>query len=220
MGEQFLGEPVEERSTVSQEPVKAADTVKTAEAGKTAETGEAVRTVETDEGIWSSARPILMEALQIVAPALILALVVHLFLAQATVVFGQSMEPNLQPYQRLIVDKVSYRLHPPQRNDIVVIDLPGMEELLVKRVIALPGEEVEIRKGAIFVNGEQIAEPFPHDLTPYDMAPVTLGPLSYLVLGDNRSNSNDSRSFGPVTRDQILGRVWLRYWPLDEMSFF
>lgn len=193
MGEQSFGEPVEERSTTS---------------------------TEIDASFWSAARPILLEALQIVAPALILALVVHLFLAQATVVFGQSMEPNLQPYQRLIVDKISYRLRPPQRNDIVVIDLPDIDELLVKRVIALPGEIVEIRKGAIFVNGEQIAEPFAHDMTPYDMAPVTLGPLSYLVLGDNRSNSNDSRSFGPVTRNQILGRVWLRYWPLDEMSLF
>jgi signal peptidase I len=163
---------------------------------------------------------VVLEAFQIVAPALILAFVVHLFLAQATVVFGQSMEPNLEPHQRLIVDKISYRLHPPQRNDIVVIDLPDMDELLVKRVVALPGEIVEIREGVIFVNGEQITEPFPHDMTPYDMTPVILGPLSYLVLGDNRSNSNDSRSFGPVTRDQILGRVWLRYWPLDEMYFF
>ncbi len=165
-------------------------------------------------------RPVLFEALQIVLPALILALLVHLFLAQATIVFGQSMEPNLHPHQRLIVDKLSYRLHPPQRNDIVVIDLPNMDELLVKRVVALPGEIVEIRKGIVYVNGEPLPEPFPHDMTPYDMAPITLGPLSYLVLGDNRSNSNDSRSFGPVTLDQILGRVWLRYWPLDKLSFF
>lgn len=172
------------------------------------------------ESFWQIVRPVLFEALQIVLPALILALLVHLFLAQATIVFGQSMEPNLHPHQRLIVDKLSYRLHPPQRNDIVVIDLPNMDELLVKRVVALPGEVVEIRKGIVYVNGEPLPEPFPHDMTPYDMAPITLGPLSYLVLGDNRSNSNDSRSFGPVTLDQILGRVWLRYWPLDKLSFF
>ncbi|GIK73915.1 MAG: signal peptidase I [Chloroflexota bacterium] len=172
------------------------------------------------ESFWQMVRPVLFEALQIVLPAMILALLVHLFLAQATIVFGQSMEPNLYPHQRLIVDKLSYRLHPPQRNDIVVIDLPNMDELLVKRVVALPGEVVEIRKGVVYVNGEPLPEPFPHDMTPYDMAPITLGPLSYLVLGDNRSNSNDSRSFGPVTLDQILGRVWLRYWPLDKLSLF
>lgn len=172
------------------------------------------------ETVWQTVRPVLFEAMQIVLPALVLALMVHLFLAQATIVFGQSMEPNLHPYQRLIVDKISYRLHPPQRNDIVVIDLPHMDELLVKRVVALPGEVVEIRKGVVYVNDEPLAEPFPHDMTPYDMAPLTLGPLSYLVLGDNRSNSNDSRSFGPVTLDQILGRVWLRYWPLDQVALF
>jgi signal peptidase I len=158
--------------------------------------------------------------LQIVVPAVLLALVVHLFLAQATVVFGQSMEPNLQPQQRLIVDKLSYRLHPPQRNDIVVIDLPYMEELLVKRIVALPGEVVEIHEGIIYVNGNPVAEPFPHDTSAFDMAAVTLGPLSYFVLGDNRSNSNDSRAFGPVVREQILGRVWLRYWPLHEIVLF
>jgi signal peptidase I len=172
------------------------------------------------ESFWQMVRPVLFEALQIVLPALTLALLVHLFLAQATIVFGQSMEPNLYPHQRLIVDKFSYRLHPPQRNDIVVINLPHVDELLVKRVVALPGEVVEIRKGIVYVNGEPLPEPFPHDMTPYDMAPITLGPLSYLVLGDNRSNSNDSRSFGPVTHDQILGRVWLRYWPLDKLSLF
>jgi signal peptidase I len=171
-------------------------------------------------GLWQIARPAIKEALQIVAPALILAMVVHLFLAQATVVFGQSMEPNLHPHQRLIVDKVSYRLHAPQRNDIVVIDLPSMEELLVKRIVAMPGEIVEIRSGVVYVNGQPIAEPFPHDTSPIEMAPMTLGPLAYFVLGDNRSNSNDSRAFGPVTLDQILGRVWLRYWPLDEFSLF
>lgn len=169
---------------------------------------------------WQAARQALAEAAQVVIPALVLALVVHLFLAQATVVFGQSMEPNLHPHQRLIVDKISYRLHAPQRNDIVVIRLPDMDELLVKRIVALPGELVEIRAGVIYVNGAAVAEPFPHDMTPYDMPPIILSPLSYFVLGDNRGNSNDSRSFGPVTLDEILGRVWLRYWPLNEIARF
>ncbi|MBE2239202.1 MAG: signal peptidase I [Caldilineaceae bacterium] len=171
-------------------------------------------------GWWRAIQPAFREALQIVAPALILALTVHLFMAQATVVFGQSMEPNLHPHQRLIVDKISYRLHAPHRNDIVVIDLPVMEELLVKRIVAMPGEVVEIHGGVVYVNGQAVAEPFPHDTSPIDMAPMTLGPLSYFVLGDNRSNSNDSRAFGPVLLDQILGRVWLRYWPLNEMFLF
>jgi signal peptidase I len=165
-------------------------------------------------GLW------LREMLQVVVPALLLALVVHLFLAQATVVYGQSMEPNLSQYQRLIIDKFSYRFQPPQRNEIVVIDLPGMDEMLVKRVVGLPGETIAIHNGQVLIDGAPLAEPFPHDLTYQEMGPQRLGPMQYFVLGDNRGNSNDSRSFGPIPRDFIVGRVWLRYWPLHQFKLF
>ena len=181
---------------------------------------EQSETLEPQLGAWAAVRHFVVETLQVIAPALVLALIVHLFLAQATIVYGQSMEPNLHPNQRLIVDKLSYRLHAPQRNDIVVVDLPEMEEMLVKRIVALPGETVEVRGGTVYVNGVAIPEPYDHDLTAYDMAPLTLGPLAYFVMGDNRGNSNDSRSFGPITRDEVVGRVWLRYWPLDQFVLF
>ena len=171
-------------------------------------------------GFRDALRTALQEIFQIVAPALVLALLVHLFLAQATVVYGQSMEPNLHPNQRLIVDKLGYRFQAPARNDIVVVDLPEMDEMLVKRIVAMPGETVEIRRGVVHVNGIPIREPYGHDMVEYDMAPVLLGPLSYFVLGDNRGNSNDSRAFGPITRDEIVGRVWLRYWPLSQFTLF
>ncbi len=185
-----------------------------------AEPAQDSETSERDPGALAALRHFFVEMVQVMAPALVLALIVHLFLAQATIVYGQSMEPNLHPNQRLIVDKLSYRLRPPQRDDIVVVDLPDMDEMLVKRIIALPGERVEVRGGTVYVNGAPIAEPYAHDLTPYDMAPLTLGPLAYFVMGDNRGNSNDSRSFGPITRDEIVGRVWLRYWPLDKFVLF
>jgi signal peptidase I len=165
-------------------------------------------------------RLFIQESLQVVLPALILALTVHLFLAQATIVYGQSMEPNLYERQRLIIDKVSYHFFPPQRNDIVVIAMPDMDEMLVKRVIGLPGETVEVRNGVVYVNNEPLPEPFPHDLGYQSMEATVLGPLNYFVMGDNRDNSNDSRSFGPVQREYILGRVWLRYWPLDQFTAF
>lgn len=165
-------------------------------------------------------RLFLQESLQVIVPALVLALTVHLFLAQATIVYGQSMEPNLSERQRLIIDKVGYRLYPPQRNDIVVIDIPDMQEMLVKRIIGLPGETVALQRGVVYVNGEPLPEPFPHDLGYQSTAPITLGPLSYFVMGDNRDNSNDSRTFGPVKREHIVGRVWLRYWPLSEFTSF
>jgi signal peptidase I len=162
----------------------------------------------------------LREMLQIILPAIILAVVVHLFLAQATVVFGQSMEPNLSPKQRLILDKLSFRLHAPERNDIVVIDLPEMDDMLVKRIVGLPGETIEVRDGVVLLNGQPLPEPFPHDLGHTSMASMVLGPLEYFVMGDNRDNSNDSRAFGPVHRESIVGRVWLRYWPVNDVTLF
>lgn len=169
---------------------------------------------------WTLFRLFVQESLQVIVPALVLALTVHLFLAQATIVYGQSMEPNLSERQRLIIDKVGYRFYPPQRNDIVVLNIPGMDEMLVKRVIGLPGETVELRRGIVYVNNEPLPEPFPHDLGYQSTVAITLGPLSYFVMGDNRDNSNDSRSFGPVKREHIVGRVWLRYWPLSEFTSF
>ncbi|MEZ4710918.1 MAG: signal peptidase I [Caldilineaceae bacterium] len=163
---------------------------------------------------------LLQEIIQVVLPALVLALVIHLFLAQATIVYGRSMEPNLFEAQRLIIDKISYRFRTPQRNDIVVINMPTMEEMLVKRVVGLPGETVEIHHGIVLIDDQVLDESFPHNLSEYDTPKITLGPLQYFVLGDNRGNSNDSRTFGSVQREYIIGRVWLRYWPLRQFKLF
>ena len=163
---------------------------------------------------------LMQEIIQVVLPALVLALVIHLFLAQATIVYGRSMEPNLFEAQRLIIDKISYRFRTPQRNDIVVINMPTMEEMLVKRIVGLPGETVEIHHGVVLIDGQMLSETFPHNLSEYDTPKITLGPLQYFVLGDNRGNSNDSRSFGSIQREYIIGRVWLRYWPLNQFYLF
>jgi signal peptidase I len=160
------------------------------------------------------------EIVQVLFPALVMALTIHLFLAQATIVYGRSMEPSLFERQRLIIDKFTYRLRAPRRNDIVVIQRPDMDELLVKRIIALPMEKVEIKNGYVYINNERLPEPFPHDQYPQNIPAYTLGPVQYFVLGDNRGNSNDSRSFGPILREDILGRVWFRYWPLTQFHSF
>lgn len=163
---------------------------------------------------------VIREIVQVLFPALILALTIHLFLAQATIVFGRSMEPSLFERQRLIIDKITYYFRAPNRNDIVVIKRPEMEELLVKRIIGLPSEKVEIRDGYVYINDHRLPEPFPHDQYPQNIPAYTLGPLEYYVLGDNRGNSNDSRAFGPIARKDILGRVWFRYWPLSQLHSF
>ena len=161
------------------------------------------------------------ELLETILPALLIALLINVFVGQATRVEGQSMEPNLHSEQRLVVEKLSYRFHGPQRFDIVVLKMPNQgEELLIKRVIGLPGETVEIRDGQVYVDGNLLAEPFTDQSThPGRNSKVTVPPLHIYVMGDNRDRSNDSRSFGPVPIDNLIGRAWLSYWPVEQIGF-
>jgi signal peptidase I len=159
------------------------------------------------------------EVLETIVPAIIVALLINIFLAQATRVYGQSMEPNLEPNQRLVVEKLSYRLHAPRRGDVVVLRVHDQSELLIKRVIGLPGDTVEIRQGRVFVNGEELDEPYLAHLTSGTYPSTYIPPLHVFVLGDNRGFSNDSRSFGMISIDNILGRAWISYWPVDRMGF-
>jgi signal peptidase I len=162
----------------------------------------------------------LREVLETVLPALVIAVLINVFVGQATRVEGQSMEPNLYTDQRLVVEKVSYRFHGPDRFDIVVLEMPSQgDELLIKRVIGLPGETVEIRDGHVYIDGQQLQEPFTAETTrPGRYGTVTVPPLHVYVLGDNRDRSNDSRSFGPVPIESIVGRAWLSYWPLEKVG--
>jgi len=159
------------------------------------------------------------EVLETVVPAVMIALLINLFMAQATRVYGQSMEPSLHTNQRLIVEKLSYHLHPPRRGDVVVLKLNhDNSELLIKRVIGLPGEEVAIKEGRVFINGNALEEPYLNQFTAGQMAPQMVPPLHVFVLGDNRGFSNDSRSFGMVDFSDIVGRAWFSYWPLEQFG--
>lgn len=162
----------------------------------------------------------LREILETVLPALLIALLINVFVGQATRVEGQSMEPSLHTDQRLVVEKVSYRFHGPQRFDIVVLKLPGQgEELLIKRVVGLPGEKVDIHDGEVYINGELLDEPFINGETrPGREVSITVPPLHVFVLGDNRDHSNDSRSFGPIPIENLVGRAWISYWPPENMG--
>jgi signal peptidase I len=157
--------------------------------------------------------------IETVIPALVIAIGINLFLAQATQVQGQSMEPNLHTAQRLVVEKITYHFHGPRRGDIVVIDLPEAgPELLIKRVIALPGETISSQGGQVYVNGELLEEPYVTNPGGRDIAEKTIPPLHVFVMGDNRQFSNDSRSFGPVPIDSVIGRAWFSYWPLELLG--
>lgn len=155
-----------------------------------------------------------------ILPAVVIALLIHAFLAQATRVYGQSMEPNLHTNERLVIEKLSYRFHAPRRGDVVVLHDPaGSPELLIKRVIGLPGERVTIANGRVFVDGQPIEEPYLTQETQGGGRSWVVPPFTVFVMGDNRSASRDSRVFGPVPLDQIVGRAVFRYWPLSEIGF-
>ncbi len=166
----------------------------------------------SDRGLW-------WDFLETIVPALLLAVLIQAFLAQATRVEGFSMEPTLYDHQRLIIEKVSYHLHPPQRGDIVVVRAPQYQQLLVKRVVGLPGETLSIRDGQVYINGTPLEEPYIQG-EPWGNYPPTHIPEGYVfLLGDNRNNSSDSRVFGPVPITNILGHVWVRYWPLNDFAW-
>ena len=183
---------------------------------------------EPEPSFFKKVLHLVREILETVVPAVLIALLINLFLAQATRVYGQSMEPNLHTDQRLIVEKLSYNaflrqylgFNGPNRGDVVVIRLHTQgDELLIKRVIGLPGDVIEIHEGQVFVNGQPLAEPYLAAKTSGIYGPTTVPPLHIFVLGDNRGSSNDSRSFGTIALKDVVGRAWVSYWPPDLAGF-
>jgi len=139
---------------------------------------------------------------------------------QPTIVYGQSMEPSLHDYERVILDKVSYRIGTPARGDIVVFPVKGEPLPLIKRVIGLPGETVEVRDGRVLVNGVALKEPYVSGPTVGNMAPVLVPANTVFVMGDNRApgSSLDSRRLGPIPLNKLVGRARLAYWPLADVG--
>lgn len=184
------------------------------------EASKQVETIESPSPAQQAAKSWLRESLESIIPALIIVLLINAFLAQATRVEGQSMEPNLHNNERLIIEKVSYRLRPPERGEIVVLHIPGRESSapLIKRVVGLPGESVEIHDGKVYIQGKVLDEPYLTQMTYGNMPARVVPPDHVFLLGDNRNASNDSRFFGMVPFEEIVGRAWLRYWPLDGIG--
>jgi signal peptidase I len=170
---------------------------------------------------------IVLEWSILIAAALVIALLIKAFLFQAFYIPSDSMVPTLKNHDRVIVNKLSYRLHPVRRGDIIVFKSPPNVDPsvkdLIKRVIALPGETVEGRPdGHIYINGKLLNEPYlPKGEPPgQSFAPIKVPPDSYWVMGDNRKNSFDSRFFPEhfIRKKDIIGRAFVRIWPLDRLG--
>ena len=146
------------------------------------------------------------------------------FVGQRTHVSGESMENTLDDGDQLIVDKVTYRFHAPERYDIIVFPFRYKDNTYyIKRIIGLPGETVQIVDGEIYINGEVLQESYGREVMQdagLAAEPITLGDDEYFVLEDNRNYSSDSRdpSVALIHRKKIVGRAWLRIWPLSSFG--
>lgn len=180
----------------------------------------------TRENVW-------VEVLKTLGLSAVLAFGIRTFVAEARYIPSRSMVPTLQVDDRLIVDKVSYHFRDPQRGDIIVFMPPeeaavvctgprvqqsSSKDAYIKRIIALPGEKVEVRQGQVFINGQPLQEDYLEEVPDYQYGPRVVPENSYLVLGDNRNNSCDSHYWGFVPRENIIGRAVVRFWPLGRVG--
>ena len=193
---------------------------------------DAAEDEEPPSGPWRST----VEWVIIIAGALVVAIVVRTFLFGAFYIPSGSMESTLNINDRVLVNKVSYKVHPVHRGDIVVFKRPPAEQVgtikdLIKRVVAVQGDTVEIANDHVILNGRQLDEPYVHGLPTtllslYQVCPPVPGkPQSckvpahqILVMGDNRTNSSDGRVFGPIDTKLVVGRAFVRIWPLGDVS--
>lgn len=167
----------------------------------------------------------IFEFIKTVIAIVVIAFLVRFFLFQPFVVDGSSMEPNFHNAEYLLVNKLTYRLSAPKRGDVIVFHPPTAPSVnYIKRIIATPGETVEIKDGQIFVNSTEIDEPYiPEEKTLVRNSEAanlktTLGSNEYFVLGDNRDHSSDSREWGNVPRENIIGKAWIILFPVKNFG--
>ena len=168
----------------------------------------------------------ILEFIKTVAIIIIVAFFVRYFVLQPFIVQGESMEPNFHNNEYLLVDKLTYRFRAAERGEVIVFHPPTAPgSNYIKRIIAIPGDTIEIKDGVVLVNGAKISEPYlPAEKTlitapnANNVLKETLGPDQYFVLGDNREHSSDSREWGILPKANIIGRVWLIIFPLPNFG--
>lgn len=172
-------------------------------------------------------RQLFIDNARLVAIALAIALFVRIFIAEPRFIPSPSMVPTLAVGDRLLVEKVSYRLHAPRQGDIAVFEPPPQlqeygylpSQAFIKRVIGLPGQTVQVTQGKVYVDGQALVEPYIAAPPDYEMPPVQVPAGSLFMMGDNRNDSNDSHVWGFLPVQNVIGRATLRFWPLDKVGF-
>jgi signal peptidase I len=164
-------------------------------------------------------KPWWRETIETVLWALVLALILRYFVVQAFWIPSGSMIPTLVPGDRVLVSKFWYHFQPPKRGQIVVFKYPlDPKRDFIKRVIGLPGEVVSMEEGVVYIDGEPLAEPYVKNHDSFNMKPVKVPENAYFVMGDNRPNSQDSRFWGFVPKENLIGPAFFRYWPLSRIG--
>jgi signal peptidase I len=176
-----------------------------------------------------SLRRTILEWVGVIGGGVVIALVIEAFLVQAFWIPSPSMVPTLNVGDRVLVNKLSYRFHDVHRGDLIVFERPpgasrggGEDEIkdLIKRVVAVGGDTIEARNQLVYVNGERVDESYLEPGTPTDNLPRQTVPEGQVfVMGDNRTNSEDSRVFGPVDEDRIVGRAFMRVLPIGDIGW-
>ena len=161
----------------------------------------------------------LRDTLLIIVAAVVISLLIQTTIQKSSV-NGYSMEPSFQDEQQLLINKVVYYLHEPERGDVVIFHPPppynSETTPFIKRIIALPGDIIEIKNGAVYVNGLKLDEPYIKEPPAYNFQQKKIPENEYFVLGDNRNSASDSHNGWTVPRQNIIGKAWLSIWPLGE----
>jgi signal peptidase I len=163
----------------------------------------------------------ILEWIALIVIAWLISFVIRMFIFDTRIVPTGSMLPTIQLEDRVIFDKLFYHFDTLERGDIIMFQPPpasGESDDLVKRIIGLPGETIEVREGKVWINGKALEEPYLNQAPKYTYGPIEIPEGTYFMMGDNRNNSKDSHIWGVLPKENIKGRVLLRYWPLKEFG--
>lgn len=181
----------------------------------------------TEAPLWLRVWRIQKENLQLILIALCLALLIRTFVAEPRYIPSDSMLPTLEKGDRLVVEKISDRFHPPTTGDIIVFEPPeklqvlgyAKDQAFIKRVIGEPGQIVAIANHQVYLNGEPLKENYIAEAPAYQLGAMQVPEGEFFVMGDNRNDSNDSHVWGFLPRKNIIGRARFRFWPLNRIGF-